>query len=148
VSKLSSNVNKFSLALILTLIAGCGASGPALERFDEPGSEWVPLGPAVVESMTGTRDGTDVQATAIVASGDNRVTLNVELHLDPPARFVAGTHESVIAGESFQGKITADSVDFLGGQSTASSVGGIYRLESPEGILYRVRIPATELNAR
>jgi hypothetical protein len=119
-----------------------------LERFDETRSEWVPLGPVVVESMRGTRDGADVQAAAIVTRGDDRLVLTIELHLDPPARFVAGSHESVIAGVSFQGGLTAESVDFLGGQSTASSVGGVYRLDGPDGVEYRVRIPATELNVR
>ncbi len=135
-------------ALMTALLGACAPSGPLLERFDESLSEWFPLGPVAVESMHGMRDGADVRATAVVSDGTDRVMLIIELHLDPPARFVSGRHQSVIDGASFEGEITADSVDFLGGQSTASSVGGIYRFEGPGGALYRVRIPVTELRGQ
>lgn len=136
------------LLFLVVSIASCAASGPVLERFDDAESEWVVVGSVVVESMRGSRDGADVEAMAVVTHGDDRFMLEIVLHLEPPARFVSGRHESVMDGQPVTGTLDADSVDFLGGQSTASSVGGIYRFEGPRGVEHRLRIPATELNIR
>ena len=133
----------WALALALCLV-GCAPTGPSLERYEEP--EWVDLGPVVVESMSGQREGVNVRATGVFTHGDDRITLSLEFVLGPPARFVRGTHRSRIAGESTESPVSSESVTFLGGQNTVGSIGGVFLFENPaNGSRYRLRFPPTLL---
>lgn len=72
------------------------------------------------------------------------MTLSMAIFLGPPARFVEGRHTSRIAGENFEGMVSAESVTFLGGQNTEPSLGGVFVFENPmDGVRYRLRFPPT-----
>lgn len=144
--KIVSAVAVACLANVVLQTFGCAPRGPTLERFELSTSEWVALGPVVIDSVTGGRDGAEIRATAVFSRGEDRIMLELELYLDPPARFVRGRHRSRLAGEDIEGPVSSDGVDFLGGQTSNVSVGGAYVLEGSDGApRYRVRFPATEL---
>ena len=140
-------IGLFLWALGLTLLAaGCAPGSPSLERFE--GSEWIEVGPVVVESMSGQRDGADVRATGVFSHGEDRMTLSLEFVLGPPARFVRGRHSSRIAGQFIESPVSSESVTFLGGQSDAPSIGGVFLFENPrDGSRYRLRFPPTLMNS-
>ena len=131
----------------MTLLGGsCTPGSPSLERFE--GSEWIEVGPVVVESMSGQRDGADVRATGVFTHGEDRMTLSLEFVLGPPARFVRGRHSSRIAGQFVDGPVSSESVTFLGGQSDAPSIGGVFLFENPrDGSRYRLRFRPTLLDS-
>ncbi len=137
----------FRCALGWALLAsGCAPTSPGLERYE--GSEWVEVGPVVVESMSGQRDGADVRANGVFTHGEDRMTLSLEFVLGPPARFVRGTHNSRIAGQVVESPVSSESVTFLGGQSDAPSIGGVFLFENPaDGSRYRLRFPPTLLDS-
>ena len=93
------------------LLAGCAPIGPSLEILE--GTEWVELGPVIVQSVTGRRAGADVNATGVFTQAENRMTLSLEFVLGPPPRFVRGTHNSRIGGKSFESAVSSESVTFL-----------------------------------
>lgn len=130
-------------ALVLVFwLSACGPANPGLERFEE--TEWIELGPVVVESVSGQRRGADVEATGVFRFGEDRMTLSMSFVLGPPARFVEGRHSAQIGGESFEGLLSAESVTFLGGQNTEPSVGGVFLFQNPvDGVRYRLRFPPT-----
>jgi hypothetical protein len=132
------------------LLAACGASGPTFERFDDDTSEWVELGPLAIESVDVDRAGEDVRASVVLTAGQDRIAIEqdriaieMELYLEPPARFVRGTHQSRIGGAEFGGVLGSDYVEFFGGQNEGESLGGAFTLEDPGGVRYRVRFPPT-----
>ena len=130
---------------LILLLAGCAPIGPSLEILE--GTEWVELGPVIVQSVTGRREGADVNATGVFTQARNRMTLSLEFVLGPPPRFVRGTHISRIGGKSFESAVSSESVTFLGGQNTAPSIGGVFLFENPnEGSRYRLRFPPTLLD--
>ncbi len=129
--------------LLLTTLS-CAPSGPRLERAD--GAAWVDIAPLELMSIDGFRDGERVEARIYLAGDAVDFRLAFEIVLGPPASFVRGTHESVIAGERSAGPLSAEYVDFLGGQNAAPSVGGVFIVEVPDtGARYRLRVPATPL---
>ena len=124
--------------------SACAPAGPALEEFDDSESAWVELGPVLIESMSVERDGAEVRATGVFLHGEDRITLSMELFLEPPARFVSGNHSSRIAGEAFAGPVSSESLEFFGGQNEGPSVGGVFLFENPsDGARYRLRFPPT-----
>lgn len=126
------------------LLSACSPSGPSLERFDDSRSSWVEAEPVVVESFSVDRAGDEVRATGTFLRADDRITLAIELYLEPPARFVDGSHVSRIGGSQFTGPLASESVEFFGGQNEGSSVGGAFVLENPiDGAKYRLRFPPT-----
>ena len=130
-----------TFALVLWSVA-CAPANPSLERFEE--TEWIALGPVVVQSMSGQRRGVDVEATGVFTMGEDRMTLSMTFVLGPPARFVEGRHRSRIGEEVFEGRVLAESVTFLGGQNTEPSLGGVFLFENPvDGVSYRLRFPPT-----
>ena len=130
-----------TLTLVLSTPA-CAPANPGLERFEE--TEWVELGPVVVESLSGQRRGADVEATGVFTLGQDRVTLSMNVVLGPPARFVEGRYSSRIGGEFFEGLLSAESVTFLGGQNAEPSLGGVFVFHHPvDGVRYRLRFPPT-----
>ncbi len=132
------------LILFVLSIASCAPSGPRLERAD--GAAWVDVAPLELRSIDGSRDGERVEARIYLAGDAFDFRLAFEIVLGPPASFVRGTHESVIAGERSAGPLSAEYVDFLGGQNAAPSVGGVFIVEVPEtGARYRLRVPATPI---
>ena len=140
-------IGLFPWALGMSLLtAGCAPANPSLERF--VGSEWIEVGPVVVESMSGRRDGADVRATGVFAQGEDRITLSLEFVLGPPARFVRGRHSSRIGGQFVESPVSSESVTFLGGQSDAPSIGGVFVFENPrDGSTYRLRFPPTLMDS-
>lgn len=127
----------------LSLLTACGPSGPRLDRFDPETSGWVDQNTLIIESLEVDRAGDEVHASVVLTKGEDRIALSMELYLEPPARFVSGSHESRIAGVGFSGPLTSDYVEFFGGQNEGASVGGTFVLEHPDGTRYRVRFPAT-----
>lgn len=122
------------------LLSACAPGPPTLERFDDAQSGWIGMGSLVLESMSVVRGGDEVRANALFRRGEDRITLSIELFLEPPARFVAGSHTSRIAGSAFKGPLAADSVEFLGGQNDGLSVGGAFLFDNPsDGQRYRLR---------
>ena len=140
-------IGLFLWTLGMTLLAaGCAPGSPSLERFE--GSEWIEVGPVVVRSMSGRRDGADIRATGVFSHGEDRMTLSLEFVLGPPARFVRGRHSSRIAGQFIESPVSSESVTFLGGQSDAPSIGGVFLFENPrDGSRYRLRFPPTQMNS-
>ena len=132
-----------TLGLFAPLCA-CTPPGPALEKFDDTESGWVELGPVLIESMSVERDGPEVRATGVFLHDEDRITLSMELFLEPPARFVSGNHSSRIAGEAFAGPASSESLEFFGGQNEGPAVGGVFVFEnSADGVRYRLRFPST-----
>lgn len=130
--------------LVASLLFGCAAPGPELERFDPNATAWVAIGPMSIESMAVERAGDTVRTTAVFVQGQDRVTLTFEMFLEPPARFVEGSQISTIGGKPFAGPVSAESVDFFGGQNEGSSVGGVFVFENPaSGVRYRLSFPPT-----
>ena len=128
----------------LPLLSACAPAGPTLEEFDAIESRWVELGPVVIESMSVGRDGAEVSATGVFLRGEDRITLSMELFMEPPVRFVSGNHSSRIAGEAFAGPVSTESLEFSGGQNEGPSVGGVFLFENPvDGVNYRLRFPPT-----
>ena len=126
------------------LSIACAPGGPALERFDQRESAWVEAQPLVVDSMSVERDGATVRATGVFTGGEDRITLSLELFLEPPARFVTGSHRSRIAGAALEGAVTSETVEFFGGQNEGPSVGGVFQFEDQaSGARYRLRFPPT-----
>lgn len=128
---------------VLSALMGCGPSGPRLQRFDPDTSAWIEQSPLVVESLVVDRAGDEVHSSVVLTEGLDRIALSMELYLQPPARFVRGSHESRIGGTEFDGTLTSESVEFFGGQNEGASVGGTFVLERPDGTRYRVRFPPT-----
>lgn len=130
---------------LLALLSACAPAIPTLEEFDDTESKWVESGPVIIESMSVERDGAEVRATGVFLHGEhNRITLSMELFLDPPTRFVSGNHSSRIAGEEFAGPVSSESLEFFGGQNEGPSVGGVFLFENPaDGVSYRLRFPPT-----
>lgn len=130
---------------LFPLLSACAPAIPTLEEFNDTESKWVELGPVIIESMAVDRDGAEVRATGVFLHGeDNRITLSMELFLEPPARFVSGNHSSRIAGEAFAGPVSSESLEFFGGQNEGPSVGGVFVFENPaDGVSYRLRFPPT-----
>jgi hypothetical protein len=129
-----------AFALISLIIpAGCGSrSSQPVENLG--GSE--DLSTLVLRSLKGTRDGETLEVQAVYA--DNSRTLQVRLRFDvrPPARLTSGTWKG-LAGE---GPVGQRSVTFLGGQSSAPSIGGRFDLMGPDHRpVYRITIPLREL---
>ena len=131
----------------ITLLAvSCVPNSPSLERFE--GSDWIKVGPVVVESMFGVRDGPDVRATGVFTQGQDRMTLSLEFILDNPTRFVRGRQNSGISGQLIESPVFAESVTFLGGQSDGPSIGGVFLFENPtDGSRYRLRFPPILLDS-
>jgi len=129
---------------LLQLLSACGPAPPTLEMFDDAESRWVELGHLSIESMSVNRDGDTVYASGVFLRDNDRVTLTVELVVDPTAHFIAGSHDSGIEGADFSGPVTAESVEFFGGQNEGPSVGGVFVFENPsDGARYRLRFPPT-----
>jgi hypothetical protein len=128
---------------LLFMLAACGSSGPKLQRFDQDTSAWVDQTPLSVDSLSIDRAGDEVHSSVVLTGNETQIALSMELYLEPPARFVRGSHESTIEGTEFAGPLTSESVEFFGGQNEGASVGGTFVLARPDGTRYRVRFPAT-----
>ena len=102
-----------------------------------------------LDSLRGTRDGDRLGVRALFTDTSAMVTVNLRFEITPMARLTAGTWESNRGNRRSSGNVNAKSVDFLGGQSNAPSIGGTFELVNAQGVpAYRVRIPLTELKQR
>lgn len=127
-------------------LAGCGrAKGPLLTDL----ANGQDLTFFKLDSLRGTRDGDRLGVRALFTDTSAMVTVNLRFEITPRAQLTAGTWESNRGNRRSSGNVNAKSVDFLGGQSDAPSIGGTFELVNAQGVPeYRVRIPLTELKQR
>jgi hypothetical protein len=138
----NARIRASSLLLFLFLV-GCSQTQYRFERID--GAQPVEL-PLKLETFSGVRDGSSVKAEAHFMNGDDRVTMNIDLYLRPPAEFRSGTFQSTIGAKTNSGSVECPSLIFQGGQTALPAVGGTFVMKDDLGRpLYRVTIPGTQL---
>ena len=129
-------------ALVLTglaIVAGCGSGpGKLVERI---GGTYDVSG-FVLKALKGTRDGENLQVQAMYGDGSQTLLVRLQFNVTPPARLTSGTW----TGVGSEGTVRQRSVTFLGGQSSAPSIGGRFDLASVDDRpLYRISIPLKEI---
>lgn len=137
---MSSRTLLRSAALILLILAGCGADrDPSVQRIE--GSAATPVG---VEAWTihGQRDGARTRAVTTWSLEDGE-TLRLDLLFayDPSPVLEEGRWLS----ESGTGSVKAESVRFVGGQGEGPSVGGSFVLYDGPDPRFRVQLPLTRI---
>ncbi len=132
-----------SLFLISLLALGC-SRGPAT-RIESLGGA-PPAEDYSLKRISGVRDGEVVHAAAEFGGADGELALTLRFRTGVPTQLESGTYVWTRSGNKQQGRVSARSVEFLGGQSGRPSLGGVYELIPEQGEpAYRVRWPATEL---
>src|SRR4051794_40164918 len=129
-------------ALVLTclgIVAGCGSGpGKPVERI---GGTYDVSG-LVLKSSKGTRDGENFRVHLLYGDGSQSLLVRLQFNVTPPARLASGTW----TGLGSEGTVRQRSVTFLGGQSSAPSIGGRFDLAGPDDRpLYRISIPLQEV---
>ena len=128
------------------LVSGCGAPKRPLVT-DLVASQ--DLSSFKLDSLRGTRDGDRLDVRAMFTDTSSMLTVNLRFEINPEARLRAGNWQANRNNALTTGTATAKSIDFLGGQSGAPSIGGTFDLATADGTAqYRVRIPLTELKQR
>ena len=95
-----------------------------------------------LKSLKGTRDGENLQVQALFGDGTETLLVRLQVNVTPPARLASGTWSGIGA----EGAVQQRSVTFLGGQSSAPSLGGRFDLIGPDDRpLYRISIPLQEI---
>lgn len=139
-------MTRLSLPFIFLVIAGCVSSEYRFERVEGGQSILLPL---KFDSLYGVRDGYSVNVEARFTDGHDFAQMSLALHLGVPVQFTSGTYRITIGGRSSEGKVDADSVSFLGGQTALPSVGGVYILKDAQNRpAYRVKMPPTPVTRR
>ncbi|MBX9602008.1 MAG: hypothetical protein K2X35_13420 [Bryobacteraceae bacterium] len=125
------------------LAAGC-SRGPEMSIEQLGGS---PPAPGYsLKQLSGVRDGEVVHAAAEFTGADGELALTLRFRTGVPTRLESGTWVWTRGGKRQEGRVSARTVEFLGGQSGRPSLGGVYDLLPEQGEpAYRVRWPATEL---
>ena len=96
-------------------------------------------------SLKGTRDGERLEVHASYGDGPQNLAVRLHFNVTPPARLTSGTW----TGLGGNGDVVQRSVTFLGGQSSAPSIGGRFDLIGPDNRpLYRITVPLQELKQR
>lgn len=132
--------------LVAACLAGCAKPPKPIEdltgRMDVSGY--------TLTQVHGFRDGDRLTAQASFSDASASFLLDLRFAIDTTARLASGQWKWVGRGAQFNsGAIAARSVMFLGGQNGPPSIGGTYDLLDSKGTpLYRVTIPATELEVR
>ena len=130
-----------SLLVLLVAIVGCANSEYRFERID--GDQITAL-PLKFEGIVGVRDAASVVAEARFSDGGDFVTMKINVHLGPPAVFSSGTYQATIGGMATTGIVECPSLDYLGGQNSQPSIGGLFRLKDEQNQpAYQIRIPVT-----
>jgi len=126
-------------------LAGCGGSKrPAVQ--DLSGRENLSL--FTLQSIHGTRDGDRLQTLATFSDSSSILTIEMRFAIGSPTKLESGTWRWSRNNQLQTGTITAQSVNFLGGQDGPPSIGGTYELLGPDSALYRITIPTTELKKK
>ena len=127
--------------LLVLLLPACANNSYRFERID--GDQAVSM-PFQFTGITGRRDGASVRAEMSFADGADTVQITVLLELVPPAEFRSGTYRLNLGGKTVEGRVDCPSLDYLGGQNTQPSVGGVFVLTDAQNRpIYRVRVPPT-----
>lgn len=135
------NVLRSALAA-LVILAGCRSE--AVKPVESLGGTQ-DVSAFQLTSLKGTRDGERLEVHAIYGDGGSNLTVRLQFNVTPPARLTSGTW----TGLGGNGDVRQRSVTFLGGQSSAPSIGGRFDLAGPDNRpLYRVTIPLQELKQR
>jgi hypothetical protein len=123
----------------LSIVAGCGsAPRKSVERL---GGTY-DVSAFALRSFKGTRDGENLQVQALFGDGTETLLVRLQVNVTPPARLTSGTW----SGIGSEGAVQQRSVTFLGGQSSAPSLGGRFDLIGPDDRpLYRINIPLQEI---
>ena len=132
----------FSLLVTLIFIAGLGCAPDAPLVIDQHGQ---PLAYDTVIA-SGTRDGYSLTANLSLFSPDliNALQLHLQVEIAVPAKLQYGTW---VLGPN-GGHITADWLDFFGGQGDAPVISGRFNLQHAtheSTIIYVVNLPKTEI---
>jgi hypothetical protein len=132
------------VAVACVAAAGCDQRTVTVEEYAD--GEWREL-PWELTQTSVQRSGASVLANFVVEGvDDERLLLETKIELTPQASFSVGRWTR-IAGTNFRGggSIQSTSVEFLGGQGGAPSVGGLFMLRLQDGTdRYRIDIPPTE----
>jgi hypothetical protein len=130
---------------VLALVACSGPKRPAI--VDLSGRENLSF--FTPGSLRGTRDGDRLDAQAMFTDSSSILTMDLHFLIGSPTTLKTGAWRWARNNGVMSGAITARSVEFLGGQSGAPSIGGAFDLLGPDGTArYRVTIPIAELKAR
>jgi hypothetical protein len=122
------------------VLASCGPAPPPPVEAIGSGVENVSR--FVLKGVNGTRDGERLDVRAVYADGGRNLDVRLHVSVTPPAKLVSGTWSGLGGG----GEVRERSLTFLGGQSSAPSVGGRFDLLGPDQRpLYRITIPLQEL---
>ncbi|HEY3129450.1 MAG TPA: hypothetical protein VGL91_08330 [Acidobacteriota bacterium] len=134
-------LTKVALLILWAVAFFGGCAGPAEAKIEAVGGTQAAL-PFHMQSLSGVRDG-DLLRTRLVFSGDSSpLVMDMDFRIGVPTRLESGHYRWQRKGESLEGKISALSVTFLGGQADRPSVGGVFELSSPQGVpVYKVTLP-------
>ena len=134
----------FGLFIATLVIWSCANQGYRFEQLD--GSKLLPL---QFQGFYGVRDGAAVTAEGRFMDGNDSVTMDIAVYLRPPAEFQSGNYRATLGGKTISGGVDCPSLVFQGGQTALPSMGGVFILKGENNQpLYRVTIPATQLNNR
>ena len=133
-------IRLISITLLLVLF-GCANSDYRFDKLEDGKTTSLPL---KFDSLYGARDGDIVTAEAKFSAGGDSATMNVRLHLVPPAEFVSGSYRMTVGGRTIEGIVECLSLDYQGGQNSVPSMGGRFVLK-PD---YRVTFPSTPIKRR
>jgi hypothetical protein len=132
----------FLVAAVLT--SSCASPEFRFERVD--GGAVVPM---KLTALQGFRDGATVNVEALFSEGADSGKMDVVLRLTPAAECASARHRVTVGGQTVEGTVQCSSLNFLGGQNSQPSVGGVFILnDSQNRPTYRVRIPTTLMTRR
>ncbi len=127
------------IILIFAFLAGC--AGPGEAKIETIGGDQTPL-PLHMQSLSGVRDADLLKTRLVFTGGSSPLVMDMVFRIGMPTRLESGHYRWERKGEPLEGKISAISVTFLGGQADRPSLGGVFELLSPEGAaLYKVSLP-------
>jgi hypothetical protein len=98
-----------------------------------------------LQAVNGVRDGDHLAAQVLISDSSSILTLDLHLAIGSPTTLQSGTWRWSRPGGLLNGKVSARSVTFLGGQDGPPSIGGTFDLAGAHGLRYRVTIPLTVL---
>ncbi len=150
-------IRAISLSFTLLLphcLSGClGNSVPEVTRTVAGRTESLPL---TLSLCTGKRDGYFAEGEMLftktpAAHASPRmeipdsllITLKIEAGV--PARFISGRYTLITRSARFRGSITAEALNFFGGQGGLPSIGGRFSFTTEYQERYEVHLPATEM---
>jgi len=129
------------LALAL-LLAGCARpEKPPLQ--DLTGHE--DLSRFKIQSVTGVRDGDRLNAQVLLSDSSSVMSVDLHFAVGSPTTLQSGTWRWSRPNALIEGRVTARSVTFLGGQDGPPSIGGTFDLNAPTYPTYRLNLPLTVL---